>query len=90
VVKVALDRFPARLVLVHAIVQGPDAPEQIVRAQATPATGRRRSGERGSRAQASARELRRLQQHVVGVGQRALEHAARAHAHRQVLHAVSE
>ncbi|MBN8616054.1 MAG: exodeoxyribonuclease VII large subunit [Deltaproteobacteria bacterium] len=34
VVKVALDRFPARLVLVHAIVQGPDAPEQIVRALA--------------------------------------------------------
>lgn len=32
VVKVALDRFPARLVLAHAIVQGPDAPEQIVRA----------------------------------------------------------
>ncbi|MBX7191740.1 MAG: exodeoxyribonuclease VII large subunit, partial [Sandaracinaceae bacterium] len=32
VVKVAHDRFPARLVLAHAIVQGPDAPEQIVRA----------------------------------------------------------
>lgn len=32
VVKVALDRFPARLVLVHALVQGPDAPAQIVRA----------------------------------------------------------
>ncbi len=34
VVKVALDRFPARLVLVHALVQGADAPEQIVRALA--------------------------------------------------------
>lgn len=35
IVKVALDRFPARLVLVHASVQGPDAPEQIVRALET-------------------------------------------------------
>lgn len=34
VMKVALDRFPARLVLVHALVQGADAPEQIVRALA--------------------------------------------------------
>jgi exodeoxyribonuclease VII large subunit len=35
IVKVALDRFPARLVLVHAVVQGPEAPEQIVRALET-------------------------------------------------------
>jgi exodeoxyribonuclease VII large subunit len=34
VVKVALDRFPARLVLVHATVQGEDAPMAIVRALA--------------------------------------------------------
>jgi len=34
VVKVALDRFPARVFLVHALVQGPDAPEQVVAALA--------------------------------------------------------
>lgn len=34
IVKVALDRFPARLVLVHAPVQGVDAPLGIVRALA--------------------------------------------------------
>ncbi|MFN7696485.1 MAG: exodeoxyribonuclease VII large subunit, partial [Deltaproteobacteria bacterium] len=43
IVKVALDRFPARLVLVHAAVQGPDAPEQIVRALETLQHGRFRS-----------------------------------------------
>lgn len=43
IVKVALARFPARLVLVHAAVQGPEAPEQIVAALEAIQTERFRS-----------------------------------------------